>query len=133
MYQLCVAREFIAQHKMVGADFGPEGVIHSHPYRVEVILEGERLDSLGFLIDIAVLEKRLTEVVTGYRDRILNDLEVFAGQNPSLENFARIISDDLEPVLSTLPLTSSTIRVWEHALAWAAFRRERGPSDAPKR
>jgi 6-pyruvoyl-tetrahydropterin synthase len=40
MYTVAVQRELIAQHFLIGGDFGPENLPHSHHYRVEVRLAG---------------------------------------------------------------------------------------------
>jgi len=40
MYTVAVQRELIAQHFLIGGDFGPENLPHSHHYRVEVHLAG---------------------------------------------------------------------------------------------
>lgn len=32
MYKLAIAREFMAQHYLVGGDWGPENQRHSHIY-----------------------------------------------------------------------------------------------------
>ncbi len=47
MYTLAVQRNFIASHYLVGGDWGPENQLHSHHYRVEVILEASELDRHG--------------------------------------------------------------------------------------
>ncbi len=90
-YTLCVRREFIAQHHLIGGDWGAETLPHSHPYRLELELAGPDLDPHGYLVDIVEVERVLDAEVARYRDRSLNDLPSFAGLNPSLEHFARIL------------------------------------------
>ena len=55
MYQVGTAIEFRAQHIMHGLE-GPEGELHEHDYRLEVIVEREQLDDRGMVCDIDVLE-----------------------------------------------------------------------------
>ena len=43
-YTVAVERDFIARHKLIGGDWGPENELHSHHYRVELALEGSELD-----------------------------------------------------------------------------------------
>ncbi|MEK7786037.1 MAG: 6-carboxytetrahydropterin synthase, partial [Chloroflexota bacterium] len=91
MYIVAVKRDFVAQHYLIGGDWGPENRMHSHHYAVEVQLEDDQLDQHGYLVDIVDIEKHLNRLVAHYRDQTLNDLPEFAGLNPSLEHFSRIL------------------------------------------
>lgn len=120
MYRLAITRDFIAQHFLIGGDWGAENTRHSHHYRLQLRLRGESLDRHGYLCDIVELERVLDEVLGGYRDRTLNELAPFAGINPSLERFAKILYDEL---LARLDLRDVTIavRLWENEHDWAAY------------
>src|SRR5438552_19214825 len=91
MYTLAVQRDFVAQHYLIGGDWGAENQLHSHHYRIELRLEGSTLDQHGYLVDIVDVEHHLNELVAHYRDHTLNDLPEFAGLNPSIEHFSRIL------------------------------------------
>ena len=41
MYRLAVTRDFVAQHYLIGGDWGEENFKHSHSYKVEVLLRGK--------------------------------------------------------------------------------------------
>ncbi len=84
MYTVAVKRDFVAQHFLIGGDWGAENNLHSHHYALELRLEGDRLDRHGYLVDIVEIEHALTELVNHYRDHTLNDLPEFAGLNPSI-------------------------------------------------
>jgi 6-pyruvoyltetrahydropterin/6-carboxytetrahydropterin synthase len=45
MYTVAVKRDFVAQHFLVGGDWGAENQKHSHHYEVELQLEGATLTS----------------------------------------------------------------------------------------
>jgi 6-pyruvoyltetrahydropterin/6-carboxytetrahydropterin synthase len=121
MYQLAVKRDFVAQHYLIGGDWGPENELHSHHYIVEVLLAGEELDQHGYLLDIVDLEARLTSLVGRYRDKTLNDLPEFKGLNPSIEHFTRIFAHQLHDGLAGPNLTGLTIKLWENEIAWASY------------
>ena len=55
MYTVGLLRAFVAQHRLIGGDWGKENQRHSHPYRLEVVFEGDSLDEHGYLIDISVV------------------------------------------------------------------------------
>ena len=127
LYSVTVRREFVAWHFLIGGDFGPENERNSHHYRVEVRYEGPRLDRHGFLLDIAEIRRLLDGLVDRYRDQTLNDFPEFAGLNPSVENFARILSDRLAPAATAAPdVTSLEVTVWEDSDAAASYRRALG-------
>ena len=120
MYQLAVTRDFVAQHFLIGGDWGAENRKHSHAYRVEVLLSGAALDRHGYLVDIVELDGALNEIIARYRDHTLNDLAPFAGVNPSLERFAKVLHEELKAAMSATNL-SLTVKLWENERDWAAY------------
>lgn len=121
-YALGVNARFIAKHYLVGGDFGPEGELHPHDYRVEVVLEGDELDEHGFLVDIVRVKAALGRLVERYRDSTLNALPELEGRNPGCEEFSRAFAESLESELDTARLSSLTVRIWENEEAWAHCR-----------
>ena len=122
MYSVCVIRDFVAQHFLIGGDWGKENQHHSHHYELEAIFEGERLDRHGYLLDIAEVKRHLEEVVERFSDHTLNELPEFAGLNPSLEHFARILTEALVARLDTTALAAFTVKLWENEEAFATYR-----------
>lgn len=128
MYQLAIARDFIAQHYLIGGDWGQENHRHSHHYRVEVVIEGTELDRYGYLIDIVDVDRVLAEAIEAFRDTTLNELAAFHDLNPSLERFARIIWEILEHRLS-LAGKSLSIKLWENETDWVAYAQADKPPE----
>ncbi len=122
MYTVAVKRDFVAQHYLIGGDWGKENEKHSHHYQVELQLEGAVLDQHGYLVDIVAIEAALEALIDRYRDQTLNDLAEFAGLNPSIEHFSRILCQALASQLTAANLTALSIRLWENDIAWAAYR-----------
>jgi len=125
MYTLAVRREFIARHFLIGGDWGPENFPNSHHYILELQLEGKELDQHGYLVDIVDVEKHLDEVVNHYREQMLNDKPEFAGLNPSLEHFARILATSLSGRIKADNISALKVVLWENESAWAAYRVDR--------
>ncbi|MFW6249458.1 MAG: 6-pyruvoyl trahydropterin synthase family protein [Alkalispirochaetaceae bacterium] len=126
MYTLEVRRDFVAQHYLIGGDFGPENDRHSHHYLLELHLRGEELDELGYLVDITEVERVLDATVARYRDNTLNDLEEFSGLNPSIEHFCRILWRRLRDQLPTERLSGMEVRMWENEIARAGYEENLG-------
>lgn len=124
MYTVAVARDFVAQHFLIGGDWGPENDCHSHHYRVEIQLEGDTLDQHDYLVDIVDIENNLETLVAHYRDKTLNELPEFAGLNPSIEHFSRIMCQALAERIHAPNLSAVTVKIWENDIAWASFRQE---------
>lgn len=122
MYTVAVKRDFVAQHFLIGGDWGPENQWHSHHYQVEVQLEGAELDRHGYLVDIVDIEHNLEALVAAYKDKTLNDLPEFAGLNPSIEHFSRIFCLALAGRIQAPNISAITIKLWENEIAWASYR-----------
>jgi 6-pyruvoyltetrahydropterin/6-carboxytetrahydropterin synthase len=122
MYTVAVKRDFIAQHFLIGGDWGAENVKHSHHYVLEVQLEGTRLDRHGYLVDIVDIEQQLDGLVAVYKDQTLNDMPAFEGLNPSIEHFARIACEHLTARIKADTLSFVTVKLWENDIAWASYR-----------
>lgn len=125
MYTLGVKRDFIARHYLIGGDWGPENDPNSHHYVLELQLEGSELDTHGYLTDIVEVDKQLDELVSYYQEQMLNDKPEFAGLNPSIEHFARILATTLSERIQAQNITALKVVLWENDSAWAAFRIER--------
>ena len=63
MYSVAVKRDFVAQHFLIGGDWGAENDWHSHHYQVEVQLQGPTLDQHGYLVDIVDINTHLEALV----------------------------------------------------------------------
>ena len=122
MYTLAVKRDFVAQHFLIGGDWGAENEWHSHHYVLEVQLTGEGLDEHGYLVDIVEVEAQLDELAARYRDKTLNDLPEFAGLNPNIEHFARIACIRLAERIPIESLNEIRVKIWENEIAWSAYR-----------
>jgi 6-pyruvoyltetrahydropterin/6-carboxytetrahydropterin synthase len=129
MYTLGVRRDFIARHFLIGGDWGAENYPNSHHYVLELHLEGKELDQHGYLCDIVDVERHLDEVVGYYNEQMLNDRPEFAGLNPSIEHFARILATSLNERIKARNISVVKVVLWENDSAWAAFGVDRQESN----
>ena len=129
MYTLGVKREFISRHFLIGGDWGLENLPNSHHYVLELQLEGDDLDQHGYLVDIVDVEKHLDEIVSYYKEQMLNEKPEFAGLNPSIEHFSRILATSLNERIQAANITALKVVLWENESAWAAYKIERQRSN----
>ncbi|KXK14440.1 MAG: 6-pyruvoyl-tetrahydropterin synthase [Chloroflexi bacterium OLB14] len=122
MYTLGVRRDFIARHFLIGGDWGAENFPNSHHYILELRLAGNDLDEHGYLVDIVDVEKHLDEVVNYYKEQMLNEKPEFAGLNPSIEHFARILCTALNERIKAKNISEVKVVLWENDSAWSAFQ-----------
>jgi 6-pyruvoyltetrahydropterin/6-carboxytetrahydropterin synthase len=106
------------------AVFGPcsRAPGHGHNYRVEVTVRGEVDSETGMVVDLALLDRLLRELVREPMDHaFLNDLPEFAsGVIPTTENLARVVWERVAPALpSSCSLT--LVRVLEDRTLWADY------------
>ena len=114
MYTVAVTKDFIANHYLIGGDWGSENSPHAHHYVAEVSIEAAELDKHGYLVDIVEIEAAL--------DSMLNDKPEFAGLNPSIEHFSRIICERLLANIKPPGSGLLNVKLWENATCWAAYR-----------
>jgi 6-pyruvoyltetrahydropterin/6-carboxytetrahydropterin synthase len=121
MYSLGVRRDFIANHFLVGGDWGSENFPHAHHYIAEIIIQSSILDKHGYLVDIVEVEAALDKVIGYFRDSLLNDKVEFTGLNPSIEHFSRIIHEKLKALINFSANSKVSIKLWENDTCWAGY------------
>ncbi len=86
---------------------------HGHNYTLEVWVEGELDQSIGYLIDLKLLKTIIqTEIIERFDHRNLNlDCLEFATLIPTAENIAIVIYEILRKVLD--PKYKISIKLWE--------------------
>jgi 6-pyruvoyltetrahydropterin/6-carboxytetrahydropterin synthase len=123
MYTLCLKRSFTARHFLTPADSGAEGLPHPHDYTAELRIRGTELNADEYLIDLRRVEEILDRSIGAFRDTLLNDLPVFAGRNPSLELFCRILAEKMGDDGGLDVMGRIEVRLWESEHAWASWSR----------
>jgi 6-pyruvoyltetrahydropterin/6-carboxytetrahydropterin synthase len=125
MFQVSVEETFSSGHALRGYKGKCENP-HGHNYRVQVTLEGPKLDSIGLLIDFTHLKEVMRTLIKRLDHQFLNELEPFTNVNPSAENMAKYFYDELSGELKDLPPGArvSDVIVWETDTAMAKYRPE---------
>lgn len=90
MYEISAFGHFDAAHFLRGYP-GKCANIHGHRWKVEITLQGEKLDEMGILIDFMDVKTMLKEVLKVFDHKMINDVPPFDDLNPTAENIARFI------------------------------------------
>ncbi len=124
VYSVALKRCFTAHHFLIGGSWGEENELHSHDYVVEVRLEGSKLDEYNYLVDLIKIEAQVDQLIARFRDRTLNALPEFGGENPSIEFFARIFSQAIAERVKNHNLSGVTVKICQGEYASAEYRHE---------
>ena len=127
MFELRVEHSFPAGHALRNYP-GKCANVHGHNYRVQVAVRGAGLSEIGLLIDFSDLKRALRGICEELDHQFLNDLPAFAERNPSAENLALYIYEEMNTRMSA-DLARSAARIAEVVVqetdtAWAIYRPE---------
>jgi 6-pyruvoyltetrahydropterin/6-carboxytetrahydropterin synthase len=121
VYEVGDAIEVRAFHVMPGAE-GPEGQLHSHDYRIEVVVEREQLDDHGMVCDLDVLDSALTAVADRVRDVDLDVIRPPDAEAVTVEVFARWAHRAIAEAVRGSGADTLVVRVWESPHAYGGYR-----------
>ena len=116
-----LSRNVRAFHIMPGMP-GPEGQLHDHDYRIEIVVDREQLDERGMVCDLDVLEAALTELTNRVDGRNLEEIRPAEAEAVTVEVFARWVHDNLSPIVVAAGGENLAVRVWETAVAFGGYR-----------
>src|SRR5215218_5532545 len=102
MYEVMIEEEFSAAHALRGYRGKCEN-LHGHNWKVEVYVRGERLDSVGMLVDFKELKPF--------------DIEM----NPSSEHIAGFILHRVAEEINSDKVKVYKVRVWETPTTSATY------------
>jgi 6-pyruvoyltetrahydropterin/6-carboxytetrahydropterin synthase len=101
---------------------GPEGQLHDHDYRIEIVVDRGQLDERGMVCDLDVLESALTELTSRVDGRNLEEIRPAEAEAVTVEVFARWVHDSLSPSVLAAGGETLAVRVWETAFAFGGYR-----------
>lgn len=122
-YALTVRSSFSAAHRLPEYEGNCER-LHGHNWHVELTVESDALDSRGMALDFREMKAALAEILSRLDHKYLNEVPPFDRRNPSSENIARYIFEEVEGKIPP-PVRTSRVTVWESEDAWAEYSRPR--------
>jgi len=118
VYEVGLSKSFVAWHVMPGMD-GPEGELHSHDYRLDIVVSRRELDDQGMVCDLDVVEAALDKVVGVVADRNLEVIQPSDADAVTVEVFARWAHGVLAADLGIA--ADLSVRVWESPVAFGGY------------
>jgi 6-pyruvoyltetrahydropterin/6-carboxytetrahydropterin synthase len=112
MYEVTIIKSFSAAH-LLSEIGGKCEELHGHNFKVEITVSAEKLNNAGLLIDFRFLKKGLGEILEDIDHKHLNELPSFTRINPSAENIARYIFENMEQKIKTAGVNMVRVKIWE--------------------
>ena len=100
----------------------PEGDLHAHDYRVEVVVERAALDERGMVCDLDVVVAALADAVGALEGKDLDVIRPPEAEAVTVEILARWFHDRLEGAIRAAGGEALAVRVWESATAFGGYR-----------
>ncbi|MCD6232271.1 6-carboxytetrahydropterin synthase QueD [Candidatus Aerophobetes bacterium] len=122
MYNLTVETEFAAAHRIKEAE-GKCERLHGHTWKVQVTLQGKKLDKRGILIDFREVKKLVKKSIDKLDHQYLN--EVLKNMAPTTENIAKFLFKELEKKIDSQKIKLSEVKVGESDKTWISYSEEK--------
>jgi len=116
MYQITVTGDFSGAHNLNNYK-GKCEELHGHNWKVEVTIKSRALNSQGMVIDFKIVKENLESILSCMDHKYLNKLLYFKKKNPTSENIARFIHDELTKKIKK----KIEVTVWETDTSRASF------------
>jgi len=123
VFEVYVKTHFSAAHSLEGYP-GDCARVHGHNWIIEVFVKCKELDEIGIGIDFRDIKQAVKEVIEGLDHFNLNDLPAFKEVNPTSENIAKFLYQELGQKLNSDVVKVSKVKVCETPGAGALYWEE---------
>ena len=122
-YTLKIVTDFASAHTL--RDYpGDCSRMHGHNWKTEVEVIASKLDQTGMVIDFKDIKHATRQITNELDHRYLNDLEPFKQINPTAENIAAYIYQQLCRQLNAEHIKVSAVTLWETERACVRYTEE---------
>jgi 6-pyruvoyltetrahydropterin/6-carboxytetrahydropterin synthase len=123
MFEIAVEQGFASAHALRNYKGRCENT-HGHNWRVEVVIEGERVDDTGLLVDFIDVKNLMARIIDRIDHQFLNEIPPFDVINPSAENIAEYFYREMHGGLADtpVPVRITAVKVWETDIQSATYR-----------
>ncbi len=120
MYEISIEQHFDAAHFLRGYR-GKCEALHGHRFGVVVKVRSSVVNDIGIAYDFVELKQHLAAILTRFDHVCLNDVPPFDEINPSSENIAATIYNELQSKLAEAPVSLASVEVWESPNSGVAY------------
>ena len=112
MYEVIVKKHFSAGHQLRDHAGTCEN-LHGHNWKVDIVVASEKLNDIGLVIDFEDVERAADKIIDRLDHITLNDIPYFQDANPSAENIARYIFEEIKLKITHANVHMKRVTVWE--------------------
>ena len=123
VYEVYIQTHFSAAHALKGYS-GDCARIHGHNWIIDVYVRCKELDDIGIGVDFRDIKQSVKEVLRGLDHFNLNELPAFKEVNPTSENIAKFLYQELGKKLNSDIVKISKVKVSETPGAGAFYWEE---------
>jgi 6-pyruvoyltetrahydropterin/6-carboxytetrahydropterin synthase len=117
MFEIKVQSSFSAAHNLRNYRGKCEN-LHGHNWKVEAVFAYDSLDKDGMAVDFKEAKAQLKTVLAQFDHSYLNESGFFKNANPTSENMAKFIYDELKKNNGNI----YSVSVWENDSSCATYR-----------
>ncbi|MDD5173588.1 MAG: 6-carboxytetrahydropterin synthase QueD [Candidatus Omnitrophica bacterium] len=117
MYEIKIKSNFSAAHNLRNYRGKCEN-LHGHNWNIEAIFEYKKLSKAGMAVDFKEAKDLLNSVLAKFDHSYLNETGVFKRLNPTSENMAKLIYDEVKKGNRYI----ASVSVWENENSCATYR-----------
>lgn len=121
MYLLNVRSHFSAAHRLEGYN-GACRNLHGHNWIVRVCIACDDVDEIGLAIDFKDIKAIFHTQLEELDHTLLNDLPFFSQRNPTSENIARYLFEQMNERFDHRGCRIEEIEVWESENSSVIYR-----------
>jgi 6-pyruvoyltetrahydropterin/6-carboxytetrahydropterin synthase len=122
MFEISQETTVAAAHQLRFAP-GEGERLHGHNWRIKAVLQASELDGRGFVVDFNEIGAALRALVEPYEHVFLNEVAPFDDLNPTAENLARVVADNLAAKVDDGRVRVVRVEVWENDTCGATYYR----------
>ncbi len=123
MFEISVIMDFSAAHNL--RDYkGKCENLHGHNWQVEAVFIAKQLGQSDMVMDFSIAKKMLKQQLQYFDHAYINDTEYFKKYNPTSENIAKFIYENLQKKVKKHKCKVKQVSVWESLRSKATYYEE---------
>jgi 6-pyruvoyltetrahydropterin/6-carboxytetrahydropterin synthase len=120
MYEVTVKTGFSAAHQLRCYD-GKFENLHGHNWTAIAVVEAKELDAMDVGVDVVMLKEKVNQILSRLDYKNINEVPPFDKRNPSAENIARWLFQELAAEINADGIRVKRVEVKEFDDCGAAY------------
>jgi len=120
MYEITIETHFSSAHRLRQYE-GECERLHGHNWNVQISVASQELNELGMVMDFKELKEKTRSLIAKFDHQYLNEVPPFTEINPTTENMARHLFNELTRVIAHEHVKVNKVTVWESPNCYATY------------